>query len=150
MRSDSTHFRCGSFSLNDSRASSGVVIYVRQGLPPKQSCLPHAEVSPSLWQRYSSKHQSFLDLHLFPSIWKSSSIIFIHKIRKHLDSLAFFQPISFIFCVSKFESITLSRLLFSGVCDLSPTSRFSPRLSTLLQILYFIFIFIPVLHRVEK
>ena len=55
-------------------------------------------------------------LHSFPSIWKTSSIIPIHKIGKPLDSPASLRPISLTFCVSKlFERIILPRLLFSGV-----------------------------------
>ena len=51
--------------------------------------------------------------HSFPSIWKTSSIIPIHKMGKPLDSPAFFRPISLTSCVSKlFERIILSRLLF--------------------------------------
>ena len=51
--------------------------------------------------------------HSFPSIWKTSSIIPIHKMRKPLDSPASFRPISLTSCVSKlFERIILSRLLF--------------------------------------
>ena len=55
-------------------------------------------------------------LQSFPSIWKTSSIITIHKMGKPLDSPTFysyFRPISFTSCVSKlFERIILSRLLF--------------------------------------
>ena len=52
-------------------------------------------------------------LHSFPSIWKTSSIIPIHKMGKLLDSPASFRPISLTSCVSKlFERIILSRLLF--------------------------------------
>ena len=51
--------------------------------------------------------------HFFPSIWKTSSIIPIHKLGKPLDSPASFRPISHTSCVSKlFERIILSRLLF--------------------------------------
>ena len=51
--------------------------------------------------------------HSFPSIWKTSSIIPIHKMRKPLDSPAYFQPVSLASCVSKlFKRIILSRLLF--------------------------------------
>ena len=54
-----------------------------------------------------------LTLHSFPSIWKTSSIISIHKMGKLLDSPASFRPISLTSCVSKlFERIILSRLLF--------------------------------------
>ena len=52
-------------------------------------------------------------LHFFPSIWKTSSIIPIHKMKKPLYSPASFRPISITSCVSKlFERIILSRLLF--------------------------------------
>ena len=52
-------------------------------------------------------------LHSIPSIWKTSSIIPIHKMVKPLDSHASFRPISLTSCVSKlFERIILSRLLF--------------------------------------
>ena len=78
--------------------------------------------------------------HSFPSIWKTSSIIPIHKMGKPLDTPAFFRPISLTSCVSKlFERIILSRLLFF----LEPNSILSPRQagfrpgrSTLDQILY--------------
>ena len=52
-------------------------------------------------------------LHSFPSIWKTSSIIPIHKMGKPLDSPASFRPISHTSCVSKlFGRIILLRLLF--------------------------------------
>ena len=75
--------------------------------------------------------------HFFPSIWKTYSIIPIHKMGKHLDSPASFRPISLTSCVSKlFERIILSRVLFF----LESNSIFSPRqagfLDTLDQILY--------------
>ena len=77
--------------------------------------------------------------HSFPSFWKTSSIIPIHKMGKPLDSPASFRPISLTSCVSKrFERIILSRLLF-----LESNSILSPRQvgfrsgrSTLDQILY--------------
>ena len=51
--------------------------------------------------------------HSFPSIWKTSFIIPIHKMGKLLDSPASFRPISLTSCVSMlFERIILSRLLF--------------------------------------
>ena len=79
-------------------------------------------------------------LHSFPSIWKTSFIIPIHKMGKPIDSRASFRPISLISCVSKlFERIILSRLPFF----LESNSIFSPRQagfrpgrSTLDQILY--------------
>ena len=78
--------------------------------------------------------------HSFPSIWKTSSIIPIHKMGKSLDSPASFRPISLTSCVSKlFERIILSRLLIF----LESNSILSPRQagfrsgrSTLDQILY--------------
>ena len=75
----------------------------------------------------------------FPSIWKASSIIPIHKMGKPLDSPASFRPISLTFCVSKlFECIILSRLLFflESNSILSPRQAgFRPGRSTLDQIL---------------
>ena len=62
--------------------------------------------------------------HSFPSIWKTSSIISIHKMGKPFDSPASFRPISLTSCVSKlFEHIILSRLLFF----LESNSILSPR-----------------------
>ena len=79
-------------------------------------------------------------LHSFPSIWKTSSIIPIHKMGKPLDSPASFRPISLTSCISKlFECIILSCLLFflESNSILSPhLAGFSPRLSSLDQILY--------------
>ena len=79
-------------------------------------------------------------LHFLPSIWKTSSIILIHKMGKPLNSPAFFQPISFTSCISKvFERIILSHLLFFLECSsiLSPDQAgFFPGRSTLDQILY--------------
>ena len=78
--------------------------------------------------------------HSFPSIWKTSSTIPIHKMGKPLDSHPSFQPISLTFCVSKlFERIILSRLLFflesnSILCPRQ--AGFRPGRSTLDQILY--------------
>ena len=78
--------------------------------------------------------------HSFPSIWKTSSIIPIHKMGKPLDSPASFRPVSLTSCVSKlFESIILSRLLFflESNSILSPhQAGFRPGRSTLDQVLY--------------
>ena len=77
--------------------------------------------------------------HSFPSIWKTSSIISIHKMGKPLDSPASFRPISLTSCVSKlFERIILSRLLFFLESNfiLSPRhAGFHPGRPTLDQIL---------------
>ena len=78
--------------------------------------------------------------HSFPSIWKTSSIIPIHKMGKPLDSSASFRPISLTSSVSKlFERIILSRLLFflESNSILSPRQTgFRPGGSTLDQILF--------------
>ena len=77
-------------------------------------------------------------LHSFPSIWKTSYIIPIHKMGKPFDSPAFFRPISLTSYVSKlFERIMLSRLLFflESNSILSPRhAGFRPGRSTLDQI----------------
>ena len=78
--------------------------------------------------------------HSFPSIWKTSSIILMHKMGKPFDSPASFRPISLTSCVSKlFKLIILSRLLFflESNSILSPRQAgFRPGRSTLDQILY--------------
>ena len=78
--------------------------------------------------------------HSFPSIWKTSSIIPIHKMEKPLDSPASFRPISVTYCASKlFERIILSRLLFflESNSILSPChAGFRSGRSTLDRILY--------------
>ena len=78
--------------------------------------------------------------HSFSSIWKTSSIILIHKMGKPLDSPGSFRPISLTSCVSKlFERIILSRLLFfleSNFILFSHQAGFRPGRSTLDQILY--------------
>ena len=78
--------------------------------------------------------------HFFPSIWKTSSIITIHKMGKPLNSPAFFRPISLTSCVSKlFERIILSHLLFflesNSILSLRQAG-FHPGRPTLDQILY--------------
>ena len=50
----------------------------------------------------------------FPSVWKTSSIIPIHKMEKPLDSSASFRFISFTSCIlNLFERIMLSGIHFS-------------------------------------
>ena len=87
----------------------------------------------------------------FPSIWKTFSIISIHKMGKPLDSPAFFRPISLTSSVSKlFERIILFRLLFflESNSILSPRQAgFRPKRSTLDQILY---LSQSILNRVNK
>ena len=79
-------------------------------------------------------------LHSFPSIWKTFSIIPIHKMGKSLDSPPSLPPLSLTFCVSKlFERIILSPLFFflESSSILSPRQAgFRPGRSTLDQILY--------------
>ena len=78
--------------------------------------------------------------HFFPSIWKTSSIISIHKMGKLLNSPASFRLISLTSCASKLsERIILSRLLFflESNSVLSPREAgFRPGRSTLDQILF--------------
>ena len=75
--------------------------------------------------------------HFFPSIWKTCSIVPIHKMGKPLDSPASFRPISLTSCVSKlFEHIILSRLLFFLESNSILSPRQGGRRSTLDQILY--------------
>ena len=82
----------------------------------------------------------FWNSHSFPSIWKTSFIISIHKMEKPPDSPASFRPISLNSCVSKLlERIILSRLLFflESNSILSPRQAgFRPGRSTLDQILF--------------
>ena len=82
----------------------------------------------------------FWSSYSFPSIWKTSSIIPIHKMGKPLDCPASFRPISLTSCVSKlFERIILSHLLFflesNSILSLRQAGFRSGR-STLDQILY--------------
>ena len=77
----------------------------------------------------------------FPSIWKTTSIILIHKKGKPLESPASFRSISLTFCFSMlFERIILSRLLFFVESNsiLSPRQAgFRDGRSTLDQNLFF-------------
>ena len=79
-------------------------------------------------------------LHSFPSIWKTFSIISIHKMGKHLDSPASFRPISLTSFVSElFQRIILSRLLFfleTNAILFPCQAGFRPGRSTLDQILF--------------
>ena len=78
--------------------------------------------------------------HSFPSIWKTSSNIPIHKMGMPLDSPASFRAISLTTCVSKLiEGIILSPLLFFLESNSIFTPRqagFCPGWATLDQILY--------------
>ena len=74
-----------------------------------------------------------MSLHFFPSIWKASSVIPIHKMEKPLDSSTSFHILKI------FELPILSRLVFfqesSSILSPRPTS-FHPGLATLDQILF--------------
>ena len=51
--------------------------------------------------------------HTFPSCWKPTTIIPIHKPEKPTSSQSSFRPISFTSCISKlFDRLILSRLTF--------------------------------------
>ena len=80
--------------------------------------------------------------HSFPSIWKTSSIIPIHKMEKPLHSPGSFRPISLTSCVSKlFERVILSCLLFflESNSILSPRQAgFRPGRSTLIKFCTFL------------
>ena len=56
--------------------------------------------------------------HSFPSIWKTFSIIPMHKMGKPLDSPASFRPISLTSCVSKL----FERIIYSSFWNLIPFS----------------------------
>ena len=60
-------------------------------------------------------------LHSFPSTCKPSSIIPIHKLKKPLDSSAFFRPISLTSCVSKLLNVSFD-LVYSCFWSLIPFS----------------------------
>ena len=83
--------------------------------------------------------------HSFPSIWKTCSIIPIHKMGKPLDSAASFRPISLTSCVSKlFERIILSCLLFllESNSILSPCQAgFPPGQSTQIKFCFLLSLF---------
>ena len=78
--------------------------------------------------------------HSFPSIWKTSTIVPIHKVGKPTNCPASFRPISLTSCVSKlFERIILSRLLYflESNSILSPCQAgFRPGRSTIDQVLF--------------
>ena len=77
--------------------------------------------------------------HTFPSCWKPTTIIPIHKPGKPTSSPSFFRPISLTSCISKlFECLILSRLTFHLESNhLLSTCRagFCPGRSSLDQIL---------------
>ena len=104
---------CSPFSLNElSTAISNLSSFTVSG--PDQIAYPLLKHLPepaqllllSLFNR--SWHS-----HTFPSCWKPSTIIPIHKPRKPTSSPSSFRPISLTSCISKlFERLILSRLTF--------------------------------------
>ena len=121
-------FHAAASNLSSSTASDKVAYPMLKHLPRSgMDFLLH--IFNLSWSSYS-----------FPSIWKTTSIIPIHKMGKPLDSPASFRPIFLTSCVSKvFERIILFRLLFylKSNSILSPRQAgFRPGRSTLDQILY--------------
>ena len=108
---------------------------------PRQSCLSHAKASFSLWHGFLLHIFNLSwSLHSFSSLWKTSSIGPINKIRKLLDSLTSFRPIFLTSCVFKlFDHIILYRLLFfleSNFIFSPRQAGFHPERFTLDQILF--------------
>ena len=123
-------FHAAAFSLSSSTATGpDKVAY------PMLKHLPHSGIDFLLYTFNLS-----WTLHSFSSIWKTYSIILIHKMGKPLNFPASSGPISIISYVSKlFERIILSRLLFylESNSILSPRQAgFRPERSTLDQILF--------------
>ena len=68
----------------------------------------------------------------FPSIWKTFSIIPIHKMGKSLDSPASFRPISLTSCVSKLQYLNTSFYpVYSSFWSLIPFSLLARLVSAL-------------------
>ena len=135
-------FFCSSFSpaeFQHGAAASNLTPFTATGLDkvayPMLKHLPRSDMD-FLLHIFSLSWSS----HSFSSIWKTSSIIPIHKMGKPFDSPASFRPICLTSCVSKlFERIILSLLLFFLESNfiLSPRQAgFRPGRSTLDQILY--------------
>ena len=80
--------------------------------------------------------------HSFTSIWKTSSIIPIHKMAKPLDSPAFFRPIYLTSCVSNLlqRIITFRLLFFLNLISFSLPARPVSALDGLLLIKFFSFL----------
>ena len=110
---------------------------------PRQSCLSHAKApsSPGVDFFLHIFNLSWT-LHSFPSIWKTSSIIPIHKMEMTLGSPASFRPTSLTSCVLKlFERIILSRnASFWSLISFSLPARLVFALYGLLLIKFYIFL----------
>ena len=111
-------------------------------------CFPYSPLN-FLWLPLTSPHSGInllhffnlsWSLHSFSSIWKTSSIILMHKMIKPLDSSASFWFISLSSYIAKLlECIILSRVLFflESNSIFSPCQAgFHPGWSTLDLILY--------------
>ena len=131
---------CSSFSAAEFLAAASNLSFSTTTGPDKVAYAMLKHLSRSGMDFLLHIFNLFWTLHSFPSIWKTSSIIPIHKMGKPLDSPASFRPISLTSCVSMlFERIILSRLLFflESNSILSPRQvGFRPGRSTLDQILY--------------
>ena len=130
---------CSPFTLAEFLAAASNLSSSTATGPDKVAC-PMLKHLPRSGMDFLHIFNLSWSLHSFPSIWKTSSIIPIHKMEKPLDSPASFRPISLTSCVSNlFERIILSRLLFflESNSILSPRQAgFHPDRSTLDQILY--------------
>ena len=104
----SSFFSLAEFPWAASNLSSSTATGPDKVAYPMLKYLPHFDMD-FLFQLFNLAWS----LHSFPSIWKTTSIIPIHKMEKPVDSPASFRPISLTLCVSKlFEHIILFHLLF--------------------------------------
>ena len=140
MSSEESHLSfCSPFTLAEFHAAaSNLSSFTATG--PDKVAYPMLKHLPRSGMDFLHIFNLSWSSHAFPSIWKTSSIIPIHKMRKPLDSPASFRPISLTSCISKlFEHIILSHLLFFLESDsiVSPRQAgFCPGRSTFDQILY--------------
>ena len=88
-------FSTAEFLAANSNLSSSTVTDPDKASYPMLNHLPHSGMDFVLHIFNLS-----WSLHSFPSIWKTSSIIPIHKMGKPLDSPVSFWSISLIFCIS--------------------------------------------------
>ena len=102
---------CSPFSLTEhSTAISNFSSSTASG--PDQIAYPLLKPEPAQLLLLSLFNRSWHS-HTFPSCWKPTTIIPIHKPGKPTSSPSFFRPISLTSCISKlFERLILSRLTF--------------------------------------
>ena len=104
---------CSPFTLDEFLAAASNLFYSIATGPDKAAYLMLKHLPRSGMNFLVHIFNLSWSSHSFPSIWKTSSIIPIHKMGKPLESPASFRPISLTSCVSKlFERIILSHLLF--------------------------------------